>query len=77
MKDGLPFGVAGVWPTWKSPAGECVVSFAIITADATAITLIALCCGVSASFSTCEQCTWGSNYCLRHNRSRNSHATRR
>jgi hypothetical protein len=22
MKDGSPFGVAGLWENWKSPAGE-------------------------------------------------------
>jgi hypothetical protein len=32
--DGLPFGVAGLWENWKSPAGEWVRTFAIITTDA-------------------------------------------
>jgi putative SOS response-associated peptidase YedK len=35
MKDGAPFGLAGVWESWKEPAtGEWVRTFAIITTDA-------------------------------------------
>jgi putative SOS response-associated peptidase YedK len=33
MKDGSPFGVAGLWENWKSPTGEWVRTFAIITTD--------------------------------------------
>jgi putative SOS response-associated peptidase YedK len=33
MQDGSPFGVAGLWENWKSPAGEWVRTFAIITTD--------------------------------------------
>jgi putative SOS response-associated peptidase YedK len=31
MKDGTPFGLAGVWENWKSPAGERIRTFAVIT----------------------------------------------
>jgi len=35
MKDGTPFGIAGIWENWKDPAsGEWLRSFAIITTDA-------------------------------------------
>ena len=35
MKDGAPFGIAGIWENWKEPAsGEWIRTFAIITADA-------------------------------------------
>ncbi len=35
MKDGAPFGLAGIWANWKEPAsGESVRTFAIITTDA-------------------------------------------
>jgi putative SOS response-associated peptidase YedK len=35
MKDGAPFGIAGIWENWKEPAsGEWVRTFAIITTDA-------------------------------------------
>jgi putative SOS response-associated peptidase YedK len=34
MKDGLPFGVAGLWENWKNPAGEWVRTFAVITTNA-------------------------------------------
>ncbi len=35
MKDGAPFGLAGIWENWKEPAsGEWVRTFAIITTDA-------------------------------------------
>jgi hypothetical protein len=33
MKDGSPFGVAGLCENWKSPAGEWLRTFAIITTD--------------------------------------------
>jgi hypothetical protein len=33
MKGGSPFGVAGLWENWKSPSGEWVRTFAIITTD--------------------------------------------
>ena len=34
MKDGAPFGIAGIWENWKEPAsGEWVRTFAIITTD--------------------------------------------
>jgi putative SOS response-associated peptidase YedK len=33
MKDGSPFGVAGLWENWKSPADEWVRTFGIITTD--------------------------------------------
>ena len=33
MKDRSPFGVAGLWENWKSPAGDWVRTFAIITTD--------------------------------------------
>jgi putative SOS response-associated peptidase YedK len=35
MKDGSPFGLAGLWENWKEPAtGEWIRTFAIITTDA-------------------------------------------
>jgi putative SOS response-associated peptidase YedK len=35
MKDGAPFGLAGIWENWKEPAsGEWVRTFAVITTDA-------------------------------------------
>ena len=35
MKDGSPFGIAGIWENWKEPAsGEWIRTFAIITIDA-------------------------------------------
>jgi putative SOS response-associated peptidase YedK len=35
MKDGSPFGIAGIWENWKDPStGEWVRTFAIITTDA-------------------------------------------
>ena len=34
MKDGTPFGIAGIWENWKEPAsGEWIRTFAIITTD--------------------------------------------
>ena len=35
MKDGAPFGIAGIWENWKEPAsGELIRTFAVITTDA-------------------------------------------
>jgi putative SOS response-associated peptidase YedK len=35
MRDGTPFGIAGLWENWKDPAsGEWIRTFAIITTDA-------------------------------------------
>jgi putative SOS response-associated peptidase YedK len=35
MKDGSPFGIAGVWENWKVPAaGEWIRTFAVITTGA-------------------------------------------
>ena len=35
MKDGAPFGIAGIWENWKDPAsGEWIRTFAVITTDA-------------------------------------------
>jgi putative SOS response-associated peptidase YedK len=35
MKDGSPFGIAGLWDNWKDPAsGEWIRTFAVITTDA-------------------------------------------
>jgi putative SOS response-associated peptidase YedK len=35
MKDGTPFGLAGIWENWREPAsGEWLRTFAIITTDA-------------------------------------------
>jgi putative SOS response-associated peptidase YedK len=34
MKDGAPFGIAGVWENWQEPtSGEWTRTFAIITTD--------------------------------------------
>ena len=34
MRDGTPFGLAGIWENWKDPASdEWVRTFAIITTD--------------------------------------------
>jgi putative SOS response-associated peptidase YedK len=38
MKDGAPFGIAGIWENWKEPpSGEWIRTFAIITTDANAL----------------------------------------
>jgi putative SOS response-associated peptidase YedK len=38
MKDGSPFGIAGIWENWKGPAsGDWIRSFAIITTEANAL----------------------------------------
>jgi putative SOS response-associated peptidase YedK len=38
MKDGAPFGIAGLWENWKQPAsGERIRTFAVITTDANAL----------------------------------------
>jgi putative SOS response-associated peptidase YedK len=38
MKDGSPFGIAGIWENWKEPnSGEWIRTFAIITVDANAL----------------------------------------
>jgi putative SOS response-associated peptidase YedK len=35
MRDGAPFGIAGIWENWKEPAsGEWIRTFAVITTDA-------------------------------------------
>jgi putative SOS response-associated peptidase YedK len=35
MKDGTPFGIAGLWENWKDPAtGEWIRTFAVVTTDA-------------------------------------------
>jgi putative SOS response-associated peptidase YedK len=34
MRDGAPFGIAGVWENWKSPSGEWIRTFAVITVPA-------------------------------------------
>jgi putative SOS response-associated peptidase YedK len=35
MKDGSPFGIAGIWENWKDPASaEWIRTFAVITTDA-------------------------------------------
>jgi putative SOS response-associated peptidase YedK len=34
MKDGAPFGIAGLWENWKEPtSGEWIRTFAVITAS--------------------------------------------
>ena len=34
MKEGTPFGIAGIWENWQEPAsGEWIRTFVIITAD--------------------------------------------
>ena len=38
MKDGAPFGIAGIWENWKDPgSGEWIRTFAVITTDANEI----------------------------------------
>ena len=35
MKDGAPFGIAGLWENWKEPAtGDWIRTFAVMTTDA-------------------------------------------
>ena len=35
MKDGVAFGIAGLWENWKDPvSGEWIRTFAVITTDA-------------------------------------------
>jgi putative SOS response-associated peptidase YedK len=31
MRDGSPFGIAGLWENWKDPRGEWQRTFAILT----------------------------------------------
>jgi putative SOS response-associated peptidase YedK len=31
MRDGSPFGIAGIWENWRDPAGEWLRTFAVIT----------------------------------------------
>jgi putative SOS response-associated peptidase YedK len=37
MRDASPFGIAGVWENWKSPSGEWIRTFAVITVPANAL----------------------------------------
>jgi putative SOS response-associated peptidase YedK len=38
MKDGAPFGIAGIWENWKDPSsGEWTRTFAVITTNANAL----------------------------------------
>jgi putative SOS response-associated peptidase YedK len=37
MTDGSPFGIAGLWENWKSPSGEWVRTFCVITVPANAL----------------------------------------
>jgi putative SOS response-associated peptidase YedK len=38
MKDGAPFGIAGIWENWKDPSsGEWIRTFAVITTAANAL----------------------------------------
>ena len=37
MKDGSPFGIAGIWENWRSPSGEWIRTFAVITVPANAL----------------------------------------
>ena len=37
MRDGGPFGMAGLWERWKAPDGQTVESCAIVTVDANAL----------------------------------------
>jgi len=38
MKDGAPFGIAGIWENWKDPSsGEWIRTFAVITTNANAL----------------------------------------
>jgi putative SOS response-associated peptidase YedK len=38
MKDGAPFGIAGIWENWKEPSsGERIRTFAVITTNANAL----------------------------------------
>ena len=38
MRDGTPFGIAGIWENWKAPAsGDWIRTFAIITTDSNAV----------------------------------------
>ena len=40
MKDGSPFGIAGIWENWKDlNTGEWIPTFAIITTDANMLVL--------------------------------------
>jgi putative SOS response-associated peptidase YedK len=34
MKDGKPFGVAGIWENWRNPSGDWERTFCIITVQA-------------------------------------------
>jgi putative SOS response-associated peptidase YedK len=37
MKDGAPFGIAGLWENWKTPSGEWMRTFAVVTVPANAL----------------------------------------
>lgn len=37
IRDGLPFAVAGIWETWKSPEGEAIETCAILTTVANSL----------------------------------------
>jgi putative SOS response-associated peptidase YedK len=37
MKDGAPFGIAGLWENWRAPSGEWVRTFAVLTVPANAL----------------------------------------
>ncbi|MBN8958775.1 MAG: SOS response-associated peptidase [Rhizobiales bacterium] len=37
MKDRAPFGIAGLWENWKTPAGEWMRTFAVVTVPANAL----------------------------------------
>lgn len=37
MKDRAPFGIAGLWENWKTPSGEWMRTFAVVTVPANAL----------------------------------------
>ena len=46
MKDGCPFGIAGLWENWKDlKTGEWIRTFTIITTDANALVADRVVCG--------------------------------
>jgi putative SOS response-associated peptidase YedK len=59
MKNGSPFGIAGIWENWKDPkTGEWLRTFAIITTDANTVVADRVVCGARE----CKHASGVSNF---------------
>jgi putative SOS response-associated peptidase YedK len=59
MKNGSPFGIAGIWENWKDPkTGEWLRTFAIITTDANTLVADRVVCGARE----CKHASGVSNF---------------